>query len=203
MAYIASSDVKQWGGIPDTDTADDAELTLLIARAQKFIDTYTGRTFETDTDNPTTRYYSASRDVAGGRLWLDKDLFSIGTDGITAGTDALASTDYVYEPRNDAPYYAITLTANTPETWGNANSDGDYENVISVHGDWAYSSTAPADIQHACLRLVKYFYKLGRVTDETADRPIILESGAVVQAADFPKDVLAILNYYKYNPVVS
>lgn len=201
MAYAASSDVKQYGGIPDTDTVDDAEITLLIARAQAWIDEYTGRTFETDTDNATTRTYMASRDVGRSTLWLDKDLFSLGTDGIVAGTDTLSSSDFVYEPRNDAPYYAITLTAETSLDWTDPDSDGNYENAISVHGNWAYSSTAPADIQHACLRLVKYFYKLGRLSDETADRPIVLESGAIVQAADFPKDVLAILDRYKYRPV--
>lgn len=201
MAYIASSDVKQYGGIPDTDTVDDAELTLLISRAQKFIEEYTGRVFQSDTDSLSTRYYTASLDVNKERLWLDKDLNTVGTDGIVAGTDTLSSSDYVTMPRNDKPYYAIDLTANTSLSWTEPDSDGNYENVIAVHGQWAYASDTPADIQHACLRLVKYFYKLGRLSDETADRPIVLESGAIVQAADFPKDVLAILNMYKYRPV--
>lgn len=201
MAYVASSDVKQYGGIPDTDSVDDAELTLLIARAQAFIDEYTGRTFEASTDSLSTRYYSVSEDVWRERLWLDRDLNTVGSDGIVAGTDTLSSSDYITAPRNDKPYYAIDLTANTSLSWTDPDSDGNYEKAISVHGQWAYTSDAPADIQHACIRLVKYFYKLGRLSDETADRPIILESGAVVQAADFPKDVLAILNMYKYRPV--
>jgi hypothetical protein len=203
MAYIASSDVKQYGGIPDTDTVDDAELTLLIARAQAFVEEYTGRAFQADSDNQATRYYMAAESVERGVLWLDKDLNTVGTDGIVAGTDTLASTDYVTVPRNDKPYYAIRLTAQTPLSWGEPTSDGDYEDAIAVHGQWAYSSDVPADIQHAMIRLVKYFYKLGRLSDETADRPIVLESGAIVQAADFPKDVLSILDFYKYRPVGS
>ena len=202
MAYISSSDVKAWGGIPATDTADDVELTLLIGRAQQYVDTYTGRTFS-DTNALSTRYYSASRDVTRGTLWLDKDLFAVGTDGIVAGTDSIASTDYVTEPRNDAPYYALTLTANTPLSWTEPSSDADYENVISVHGYWCYSSDPPADIKYAMLRLVKWYYNQGRVTDETANRPIILESGATVLPGTIPSDIHEILDNYRYRPVRS
>lgn len=199
--YISSSDIKTWGGIPTTDTVDDAELTLLIARAQKYVDVYTGRAFEVDSDSEATRYYTASIDVARNTLWLDKDLNTVVS--IVAGSDALASTDYVTEPRNDKPFYAITLTAQSDEDWGNPNSDGDYENAISVDAQWAYSSTAPADIQHAMLRLVKWYYKQGRVTDETADRPIVLESGATVLPSQIPSDVTEILDRYRYRPVRS
>ena len=77
MAYISSSDVKAWGGVPDSDTVDDAELTLIIARAQKYVDEYTGRVFEVDSDSEATRYYTASIDVARNTLWLDKDLNTV------------------------------------------------------------------------------------------------------------------------------
>ena len=202
MAYIASSDVKAWGGVPDTDAVDDAELTLIIARAQAFVDEYTGRVFETDTDALSTRYYT-TEDVEGRVLWLDKDLNTVGTDGITAGTDALASTDYTTMPRNESPYYGIKLTGNTPEIWTNTTSDGDYEDAIQVHGQWAYSSDAPADIQHAMLRLTKYYYNQGRLTDETANRPIVLESGATVLPGTVPNDIVKILDRYLYRPVRS
>lgn len=203
MAYIASSDIKAWGGVPDTDTVDDPELTLLIARAQQFVDTYTGRTFECSTADETTRYFSASLDVSRNTLWLDQDLNTVGSDGIVAGTDSIASTDYVTLPRNDKPYYAIELTANTPQDWGDPTSDSDYENAISVHGQWAYSSVAPADIQFAMLRLVKWYYNQGRLTDETASRPIVLESGATVLPGTIPADVIDILDRYRYRPVRS
>jgi hypothetical protein len=203
MAYIASSDIKAWGGVPDSDTVDDAELTLLIARAQDTIEEYTGRIFSVTSDALSTRYYTAKADVIGNTLYLDKDLNTIGSDGIIAGTDALASSDYTTLPRNDKPYYAIRLTANTPEIWTNTTSDADYEDAIQVHGQWAYSSDVPAEIQHVCLRLTKWFYNQGRVTDETADRPIVLESGATVLPSQIPADVMAILDRYKYHPVGS
>lgn len=203
MAYISSSDVKAWGGVPDTDVVDDAELTLIIARAQKYVDEYTGRVFEADTDTLETRYYTASIDVARNTLWLDKDFNTEGTDGIIAGTDTIASTDYVTSPRNDSPYYAITIMDQATVDWGDPTSDGDYENAIAVHGQWAYSSDAPADIQMAMLRLTKWYYKQGRVTDETADRPIVLESGATVLPSQIPGDVKEILDRYRYRPVRS
>ena len=203
MAYIGSSDVKAWGGVPDSDTVDDAELTLIIARAQAYVDEYTGRVFEASTAALATRYYTAAIDVARNTLWLDMDLNTVGTDGIVAGTDSLASTDYVTLPRNDKPYYAIELTANTPLDWGDSTSDGDYENAIAVHGQWAYSSDPPADVQHAMLRLTKWYYKQGRVTDETADRPIVLESGATVLPSQIPSDVKEILDRYRFRPVGS
>ena len=201
MAYISSSDIKAWGGVPDTDTVDDAELTLLIARAQKYVDEYTGRVFEVDSDSEATRYYTASIDVSRNTLWLDKDLNTVAS--VIAGTDTLASTDYVTEPRNDKPFYALTLSAQSDEDWSNPDSDGDYENAIAVDAQWAYSSTAPADIQHAMLRLTNWYYKQGRVTDETADRPIVLESGATVLPSQIPSDVKEILDRYRYRPVRS
>lgn len=201
MAYIASSDVKQFGGIPDTDTADDAELTLTIARAQKFIEEYTGRVFQSDSDAEATRYYAYSDDVEGLTLYLDKDLNTVVS--IVAGTDTIASSDYVTEPRSDKPYYGLTLKSESPRVWTNATSDGDYENAIQINAQWAYSSDVPKDIELATILLVKWLYKRARLSDETADRPIVLESGAIVQAADFPKDILAILNHYKRMEIAS
>jgi hypothetical protein len=201
MPYLTSTDVKSYGAIPASDTQDNAELVLLIARAQQYIETYTGRIFMVSSDTESTRYYESSRDVDGLTLYLDNDLNTLGSNGIIAGTDTLASTNFYYEPRNDKPYHAITLRGNAGSVWTNATSDGDYENAIQVHAQWAYSSDVPADIQHALIRLVKWYYKQGRVTDETADRPIVLESGATVLPAEIPSDILAILKKYVYRPV--
>jgi hypothetical protein len=195
MAYIATSDVHSFGGIPATDSVDDAELALVIARAQQFIENYTGRVFSVDSSAETTRYYTATEDVAGLTLYLDDDLNTVVS--ITAGSDSIASSDYVTEPRNDKPYFGITLKSESPRVWTNATSDGDYENAIAINGQWAYSSDAPADIQHAMLRLVKWFYNQARVSDNTASRPIVLESGAVVMPEGFPEDVMGILKHYR------
>ena len=201
MAYIASSDVKQYGAIPATDTVDDAELALLIGRAQDYVEEYTGRVFEVDSDSESIRYYTASESVFHNTLWLDDDLNTVAS--IVAGTDTIAATEYVTEPRNDKPYFAITLKAESSADWNDPTSDGDYENAIAVNAQWAYSSDAPASIQHAMIRLVKWYYKQGRLTDETADRPIVLESGATVLPSQIPSDVTDILDHYCYRPVGS
>ena len=195
MAYVATSDVKQYGGIPDSDSVDDAELTLIIARVSSFIDNYTGRTFECTSDNEATRYFTYKDDVEGQTLYLDKDLNTVAS--IVAGTYTIASSDYVTEPRTDKPFYGITLKAESPRVWTNSTSDGDYESAIQVNAQWAYSSTAPPDIQHACIRLTKWAFKQGRITDETADRPIVLESGATVLPTSIPHDVRDILEHYR------
>jgi len=195
MAYVSTSDVHLYGGIPNTDTVDDSEIALLIARAQQFIENHTGRTFAVSSDDEAVRYYTYTNDVDGLTLYLDADLNTIAS--IVAGSDTIASSNYVTEPRNAKPYHAITIKAEAAQVWTNATSDGDYENAIAVTGQWAYSSDAPADVQHVVLRLVKWFYNQGRLSDNTASRPIVLESGAIMMPEGFPEDVLSILKHYK------
>lgn len=199
--YISTSDVKQYGGIPATDTIDDKEIDALITRAQTFIESYTGRIFEPSTG---ARYYTASESVDGDVLWLDDDLNVFDSDlVVVAGSDTIPSSDMVSIPVNTKPYYGLRIKDGSDKVWDNPTSDGDYESAISVTGDWSYSSSAPGDIQHACIRLVKWFYKQGRITDETADRPIVLESGATVLPTRLPQDVIEILDYYRKHEVFS
>ena len=202
MAYIADTDFYAFSGVSATDTTVSSdEITLIIGRAQKFVEEYTGRVFESTSDNESIRYYTWRDDVEDLTLYLDDDLNTVAS--ITAGTDTIATSDYVTEPRNDKPYYALTLKQESAKVWTDATSDGDYENAIQVNAQWAYSSTAPADIKYATLLLVRYMYNRSRLTDVTADRPVVLESGAVIQAADFPRDILAILDHYKRMEIVS
>lgn len=204
MAYIADTDFYAFSGISATDaTVSSDEVTLIIARAQKFIEEYTGRVFQSDSDGETTRYFSYSDDVKGLTLFLDDDLNTLGSDGVIAGTDSIFDSDIVYEPRSDKPYYGITLKSESPRVWTNSTSDGDYENAIQITAQWAYSSDVPKDVEYACLLLTRYFFNRSRLTDVTADRPIVLESGAVIQAADFPRDILAILDHYRRMEIVS
>lgn len=196
MAYVASSDVKQYGGVPSSDSVDDVEITLLIGRAQKYIENYTGRVFESDSDSESTRYFTAIDDVEGRVLYLDQDLLAVAT--ITAGqsSDTIVASDYVTEPRNDTPYFALRLKDNSDKCWDEDTSDGDYENAIVVNGQWAYSASPPADIKHATIRLVRWYYEQGRVNPQD-ERPVVLESGVTVLPAAIPSDIKEILNYYR------
>lgn len=195
MAYVTPALLRQYAGI--ASDADDALLYLLIARAQKAIEEYVGFSFEASADS--TRYFDAAPvgeggDVDGRTLVLDTWLYSITT--LTNGdATAIASTKYVFEPRNGAPYWGITLLRSSGYTW-EAQTDDDTENAITIVGKWAYSLTAPADVQHACLRLALWYYRQ-RDNSTDVDRPVLAE-GIMIMPAALPRDILDTLEHYKW-----
>lgn len=187
MAYTTAADVKTYLDI--TGTADDTLLGVLVAAAQKWIETYCGRVFEAATN--TSRSFDAIRDVDGRKLWLDCDLCSI--NSVTNGDGAtVAAANYVTEPRNQAPYYAITLKTSSTVSWTYIT---DPENAITVSGKWAYSTTAPDDIVQVCKRLAAYLYTLkdAQVYDVTA----MPESGVITVPKGMPVDVRQMLAGYR------
>ena len=64
---------------------------------------------------------------------------------------------------------------------------------ISIIGKWAYSTTAPADVKQACIRLASYMYrqKDAQMYDVTA-----IEAGVVIRPFGMPPDIKAILKPY-------
>lgn len=200
MAYVASSDFIEYANVKTWDSdVDETRWTGLIARATSIIETYTDRVFEATTDGITgttdaavTRKYDAIDDVDGYVLYLDKDICEITT--VTNGdAAAVASSDYVTEPRNDKPYYAIRILNSANKTWTYTN---DPENAISIAGVWTYSITPPNDIKHACLRLTKWLEDQ-RKTDVDLDRPVLAGEGSVILPMRLPADVISILEKYK------
>lgn len=189
MAYANLADLKTYLGI--SGTADDTLLTDLLARAQAIIDAATQRTFEAPTDN--TRYLDAVEDVDGPALWVDRagDLAQI-TSVINGDGSVVASSEYVTEPRNQAPYYAIRLKADSTVAW---TYDDSPENAIAVTGRWAYSVTPPDDIVHACIRLASYLYRQkDNATD--LDRPVIA-GNVTLLPAQLPADIQSLLAPYR------
>lgn len=194
MAYCELADLKTY--LNDiTDSRDDALLTDMIAAAQKIIDTYTRRTFEASAD--TTRRFDAVRDVGSMDngvdrvLWLDHDLCQI--TSITNGDATTVTTgQYVTEPRNYTPWYAIALRTSANIAW---TYDDEPENAIAIVGRWAYSITAPDDIQWACKRLAAYLYRQ-KDTSSEAERPIMSASGASILPSKLPADVRDVLDRY-------
>jgi len=183
--YCTVTDVKTYQGISAAE--DDTLISNLIRRAQARIDAYCVRTFEASTN--TSKKFDAVSDIDGLTLYLDADLCEI--DTITNG-DGITVTDYVTEPRRYTPYYAITLKASSGIVWDYTD---DPEDAITVSGKWAYSEEAPDDIQHACIRLVSYYYKQkdAQVFDVTA----IPGSGEIVIPKGLPADVKQILDNYR------
>lgn len=190
MSYVTLSDVKTYSGI--SLSTDDSLITSLIDRAQKAIETKTHRIFEASVD--TTKYFSV--DNTGWRtLYFDEDICAITTIKTNAdngsGGIIIPSTDYVTEPRNRTPYYAIKILSSSSYDWEYTD---DPENGISITGKWAYSLTPPDDIKHACIRLVNYYYhqKDAAVFDTTA----IPDAGVIQIPQGIPADVEILLSPY-------
>jgi hypothetical protein len=189
MSYITSATLK--ANLTITVTDDDTLLTSAITEAQATIDHFCKRTFEAAAD--TTRYFDPLKDSDDFRqLFFDEDCCAITTvvngDGVT-----ISPSDYVTNPRNYKPYYSLQLKITAPTYLGYNTAP---ENAVAVTGRWAYSVTAPADIQHACLRLAMWYYRQ-RDTSADGDRPILTTSGAVIMPSKLPADVTDILSRYE------
>lgn len=193
MAYTTAALVKTYLGI--TGSTDDTLITALIARAQKAIDTYTQRTFEASAD--TTRYYTVGKDTDGDVLYFDADICSItsvanNADDGSGGTALTNGTDYFTYPRNTTPYIYIKIASNSTYYWEYTNNP---EGGIIVVGKFAYSTSAPDDIVHACTRLASYYFrqKDSQVFDVTA----IPDAGVIQTPVGIPADVKKILDLYR------
>jgi len=191
MAYTTVAQVKLYLDI--SEDTDDALLSNLIDYAQKAIDGYAGRSFEASADS--TRYFTVGVDTEGRMLYLDEDLASITsiiTNADATSPTTLETSDYITHPRNRAPYHAIEILGSSNESW--TYSD-DPQSGISVTGKWAWSTSAPNDIVHACNRLTAYFYrqKDAGVFDTTA----IPDAGIIQIPQGIPRDVQLILNPYR------
>ncbi len=188
MAYASLTELKLYRGIPTSTTADDAILSACLTRAQAQVDTYCDRTFEAAATS--TRHFDAVRDVSDDRrtLYLDDDLAEITT--ITNGT-ANAVTKYVTVPVNHGPYSEIRLKLSAGELF---TYSSDPESAISVRGKWAYSTSAPADVVQATIRLAAYMYaqKDASVFDVTA----YPDAGVMTVPQGIPRDVREILDRY-------
>jgi hypothetical protein len=188
--------LKTYLGI--TVDADDTLLTQLIRRAQGIIDDYCNRTFEASTD--TTRYLDCPT-AQGGRiftdgqrrlnpptLWLDRDLCQI-TSIINGDGTTITTGQYITQPVNGTPFYAIKLKSSSGINWTYTD---DPEAAIAINGRWAWSVTAPQPIVYACERLSAYLYRKrdAQVFDDTA----FAEGGVVRLPKGLPVDVVQILN---------
>lgn len=187
MAYCTNTDVKTYLGI--SGTGDDTLLTALCARAQAAVDRYCNRTFEASSN--TDRKFDAVQDVDGAVLYLDADLASINT--VTNGdATTVTSGQYVTEPRQDTPYYALRLLASSGVAWTYST---DPQNAITVNGKWAYSTSAPTDIVHATIRWAAYLYR--QKDASTFDVTAAPDLGVITVPQGIPADIEKLLAPYR------
>lgn len=190
--YATLGEIKLYRGIATASTKDDELLLALVGRAQSQIETYTGRVFVAPT-TAATHYFDAVRDISdnGRTLYLDDDLVSI--TAITNGDDETVTTaDYVTEPRNHAPYHAITIKAGASTTWTYEDSP---ENAIEVSGRWGYATSAPNDIKQATIRLAAYYY--AQKDASTFDVTAFPDAGVIQVPQGIPADVKTIIEPYR------
>lgn len=174
---------------------DDTLLGNLLASAKAFCEgpEGVGRRFEVAADS--TRRFDAERDVDQGRrrLWLDEDLCAL--TSITNGDGvAVPLNQVVTEPRNETPYYALTLKRSSDQVW---TYDDSPEDAISVTGRWGYSVAAPPDIAQAVLRLVVWIYRQRTSSSGDIDRPLVTGDGVTILPSAVPADVMAVFKSYR------
>ncbi len=189
MSYATLQQVKTELGV--TGTNDDTLIGDKIVSATIAINTHTNRNFEVQTN--TTRNFDSYEDVDGLTLFVDRDLCEI--NSVTNGdSTTVTAAQYVTEPRNTAPFYAIKLKASKSLSW-ETDSAGDSEDAIAISGKWGYSKTPPQDIKQACIRLAAYFFrqKDSQVFDVTATP----ELGQITIPQGMPADVRILLRSYR------
>lgn len=199
MAYVTVAELNTYLGASSTDlggSSDTAFKSSLIDYAQKVIEEETGRVFQVASDTAaSTHYFEWGRDVHENTLYVDGDFVSSTDLVVSDGITTIASTQYVLEPGNRAPFYGIRLKSSSSDSWGTGDSDGNYEQAISVTARWCYGSL-PNDIKYATLRLARWFYRQ-RNDDTAITSPIITASGATIMPVGVPEDVKRILARYK------
>ncbi len=169
-------------------------LLACLQRAQSAIDTYTRRTFEATTG--TLYYHQYAARIAGQVLYLDQDVLGVQTlvngngQTITAiSSNSYPPNGYYLEPANlGPPYTSIRLGFNYPWVFN-------VDQRIVVAGTIGYSSTAPYDIQQACIRWAAYLYKQrdAQVFEVTAEPSL----GVINIPVGIPKDVEILLRPYR------
>ena len=174
---------------------DDDLLADFLARAQAIVEARpplgTGRVFEWS-GAASDRNFDAVEDTDGPTLWLDEDCCEI--TAITDGDgDTISSDDYVTEPRNETPYYAVTLKRGSGEVWEYEDSP---EDAIAVTAKWSYSTTPPADVVHATLRLAAWLYRQQSSGGE-GDRTMITPDGTKLLPSALPRDVRDVIESYR------
>jgi hypothetical protein len=195
MSYPSLAVIKEHLEIPPATTADDALLTQLRDGAIGYIEGPAGAGRVFAVANDSTKRFDAERDVDRSTrrvLYIWDDLAQI--TSITNGDgQSVPLADIATEPRNEGPYYALTIKRSSSQVWTWSDTP---EDAISITGRWGYSVTPPADIALAMKGIVAYFYRR-RASSGDADRPIIGEGGTVIAAAQIPRELRAVVEGYR------
>jgi hypothetical protein len=136
-AYALFNDFKDWvtsaGVSPGEDVTNENVVNDILEAASRYFDKNTGgRTFYPRVE--TRNYDTPLRTRNDRELWLDDDLLEIIT--VTNGDDvAVTSSDYILDPADIYPKYAIRLKEASSVFW-KLDSNGNKEQVIDIAAFW-------------------------------------------------------------------
>ena len=157
MAYATLAEVRDWVGIPVSDTADDTKLSLALAAAEEQVNAYTGRHFTVE-GSASVRYYRA---LTGSVVEVDPiatttDLaVALDRDGDGTFEETLTlDTHYRFAPYNAAVAGApwSQLVALTGTTFPLE------DRRIKVTGRFGYA-TVPSSVKQATLIQAAFIWK--------------------------------------------
>ena len=187
MAYITTADMTAYRGI--TSTADNTIINSLILEAQAWFERETGRQLESASE---THYFDPEIDVEGDTLFVDKDLLEVTSITLNDGT-TFGASDYVLEPRNESPKYAIKIRSDSAQSW---DYEDYHENSVTIVGTWGYSTAAFNDIKLALKEMVTYLY----YERETSFFDVqVIPGEAIVVPQGFPRRALrAVISHRRH-----
>lgn len=189
--YATLAEFKAWTRVVDTDspsTDDDAVIERIIESASRYIDREAQQAFYVSSE---TRKFDVP---TGRRLYLDKPLLSV--SALTNGDGStISSTDYIFIPANDKPYYAIDLLGSSSVGW-RTTAAGNAQQAISLNGTWGESTDTPADIREACLTIAKAAYNR-RFGNNMTSVTTITQGGMVITPEDVPAKALQMIHNHR------
>lgn len=200
MAYATLAELRNYVGIPVSDTADDALLQIALDASTSQIENYTGRFFTID-GAPTVRYYTAD---AAGSVTIDQVQTSTGLvvqtddnfDGVHETTWTL-DTDFFLYPYN-APSFNEPWTRLVRSTSG-TKSFPTRPRAVKVTAKYGWT-TPPAAIKQACLQQAARLFARRQSPYGVAGSP---ELGSEVRLlARLDPDVEALLRPFRRTWIV-
>lgn len=134
---IATVNDVRAGNVKTTSTTDDAFILDVIRSVCNDLAAIAGQEF---VPRIQTRYYDPTRDIAKHdrrTLTLDRPLLAVTTLTNGDGT-AISGSSYVTNPRNETPYYSLTLLGSSGVSWRYTTNA---ENALSLAGVWGYHTS--------------------------------------------------------------
>lgn len=187
MSYATLAQLKAYLKFPSPEGshAEDTLLQSFLDEATALIDDMIGRPSAATTN--TTRYFDAIKDVSDRLLMFDCDSIASITSVVNGDGVTIPGTAYVTEPRNQGPYWGISLKSDADYVW---TWDDSPEGAIAVTGKWAYTTnadgTADALIVGACRTLAAWLYR----EKDNVGQAAVSADGVTIVSAALPKNVV-------------